>query len=146
MEVHLWLWGRRCPGCSGTLLLHGLEARHPFDLSGGQRQLLALAKLWLTGPRLLIADEPTRGLDSQTRCLLAAELERMSTEGTTVLMATHDLPFARQVATGVSLMFDGQMAATLDTNAFFADNLFYVAPEDEFTRLWENMDEGIRSC
>ena len=105
--------------------LAGLEERHPYDLSGGQRQLLALAKLLLIGPELLLLDEPTKGLDLASRRTVARELRAHAAAGGTVIMATHDLDFAEQVADDVSMMFDGELACTEPVDAFFADNMFY---------------------
>lgn len=107
--------------------LDGLEARHPYDLSGGQRQLLALAKLLLIGPELLLLDEPTKGLDLASRRIIARALRDHAKAGGTVIMATHDLDFAEQVADDVAMMFDGEIACVEPPADFFADNVFYRA-------------------
>lgn len=107
--------------------LDGLEARHPYDLSGGQRQLLALAKLLLIGPELLLLDEPTKGLDLASRRIIAHALRDHAKAGGTVIMATHDLDFAEQVAGDIAMMFDGEIACMEPPADFFADNVFYRA-------------------
>ena len=107
--------------------LAGLEARHPYDLSGGQRQLLALAKLLLIGPELLLLDEPTKGLDLASRRIIARALREHAQAGGTVVMATHDLDFAEQVFDDIAMMFDGEIACMEPPADFFADNVFYRA-------------------
>jgi energy-coupling factor transport system ATP-binding protein len=107
--------------------LAGMGERHPYDLSGGQRQLLALAKLLLMRPRLLLLDEPTKGLDLSARDQVADVVRSLSDEGVSVLVATHDLEFARATADQVSMVFDGEVACTEPPADFFADNLFYQA-------------------
>lgn len=112
---------------AARLGLAGLEARHPYDLSGGQRQLLALAKLLLIGPELLLLDEPTKGLDLVSRRIIARALREHAQAGGTVIMATHDLDFAEQVADDIAMMFDGEIACMEPPADFFADNVFYRA-------------------
>lgn len=112
---------------TARLGLAGLETRHPYDLSGGQRQLLALAKLLLIGPELLLLDEPTKGLDLASRCIIARALREHANAGGTVIMATHDLDFAEQVSDDVAMMFDGEIACMEPPADFFADNVFYRA-------------------
>ena len=107
--------------------LAGLEARHPYDLSGGQRQLLALTKLLLIGPELLLLDEPTKGLDPASRRIIARALRDHAQAGGTVIMATHDLDFAEQVSDDIAMMFDGEIACMEPPADFFADNVFYRA-------------------
>ena len=109
------------------LELEGLERRFPAALSGGQRQLLALAKLLLIGPELLLLDEPTKGLDLESRRIIARALRDHAKAGGTVIMATHDLDFAEQVADDVAMMFDGEIACMEPPADFFADNVFYRA-------------------
>lgn len=112
---------------AASLGLSGLDGRHPYDLSGGQRQLLALAKLLLIGPELLLLDEPTKGLDLASRCIIARALREHAQGGGTVIMATHDLDFAEQVADEIAMMFDGEIACVEPPTDFFADNVFYGA-------------------
>ena len=105
--------------------LDGLENRHPYDLSGGQQQKLALAKLLLADPQLLFLDEPTKGLDASA-CVDAAHMVRaLAAEGRTVVLVTHDLDFAYAVADEVSMLFDGELACTEPAATFFARNLVY---------------------
>lgn len=112
---------------AAQLGLDGLDARHPYDLSGGQRQLLALAKLLLIGPELLLLDEPTKGLDLTSRRIIARALRDHAQAGGTVIMATHDLDFAEQVSDDIAMMFDGEIACMEPPADFFADNVFYRA-------------------
>ncbi len=116
--------------------LSGALDTHPFDLSGGQQQLLALAKLLLTKPDLLLLDEPTKGLDPQAKLLVAQHIHQAACGGATVIAATHDLPFAALVCDAVTLMFDGENAATQTPRDFFNDNLFYRPAHDRFADLW----------
>ncbi len=105
-------------------LAHAAD-RHPYDLSGGQQQMLALKKLLLCRPRLLLLDEPTKGLDDDVRAWVARAILHARAEGATVLLATHDMAFVEAVADRVSLMFDGQLTCTQPTAEFFADSWLY---------------------
>ncbi|MDY2777492.1 MAG: ATP-binding cassette domain-containing protein [Collinsella sp.] len=108
--------------CTG---LTSSAALHPHDLSGGQQQLLALGKLLLTDPDLLLLDEPTKGLDLSSRRLIAALLRSLRDAGATVVLATHDLDFVDQVADEVSMIFDGELSCTESSEGFFDGNVFY---------------------
>ncbi len=105
--------------------LFGSEALHPYDLSGGQQQLLALAKLLLLKPRLLLLDEPTKGLDIDARRRVASVLRTVRADGVTVIMASHDLDFVQQVADEISMVFDGEVACTAPREEFFQGNVYY---------------------
>lgn len=109
----------------GELGLADRAGLHPYDLSGGQRQMLALGKLLLVHPRLLLLDEPTKGLDRTARERVAGMIEAARRDGVTVIVSTHDLAFVHRVADRVSLMFDGELACTEPVGEFFRNNLFY---------------------
>ena len=99
--------------------------RHPYDLSGGQQQLLALQKLLLTAPDLLLLDEQTKGLDDAARAWVVRAIGAARDRGATVLVATHDMAFVAAVADRVSLMFDGAVTCTDPTTEFFASSWLY---------------------
>lgn len=107
--------------------LAGVAARNPLDLSGGQQQLVAFAKLLLTQPDLLILDEPTKGLDAAARTKLARLVQELRQEGRSVLLATHDLAFVSAVADSVSLLFDGAVTCTEGPDEFLAGSWLYHA-------------------
>ncbi|RKJ00733.1 ATP-binding cassette domain-containing protein, partial [Butyricicoccus sp. 1XD8-22] len=89
--------------------LGGLLERHPFDLSGGEQQKLAIAKLLLLNPRILLLDEPTKGLDAHAKQSLAETLQVLQKHGVTILMVTHDIEFSAQYSDRCALFFDGQI-------------------------------------
>lgn len=102
--------------------LAGLAERHPYDLSGGQQQLLALAKLLLTRPRLLLLDEPTKGLDLEMRREVVRVVDECRDDGVTVVVASHDVAFLEEVADQTSLLFDGGVTLTDETGEFFRES------------------------
>ena len=141
-------WQARCgyddAAVEAALERFGLSARasnHPYDLSGGQQQKLAFAKLALTDPDLLLLDEPTKGLDAPSKLLVAHELRDFARAGAAVVLATHDLTFAELVSDEATMLFDGEAACTEPTSAFFAGNLFYRPVDDAFARLLRQ--EGV---
>ena len=104
-----------------------LMSSHPYDLSGGQQQLLALVKVLLTKAHLLILDEPTKGLDAPTKDAVVTLLSRAQSEGATIVIATHDMQLISRVADNVSLVFDGQISLTEPTSEFFANSWVWSA-------------------
>lgn len=114
-----------------ALALEQLLRAHPYDLSGGQQQLLALAKLLLKRPALLLLDEPTKGLDAVLRSQMVTLLAGFERDGGTIIIATHDLEFVGSAADQVSLMFDGEIACTEPTAQFFENDLFYRSQKSE---------------
>lgn len=114
--------------------LEGLLDRHPYDLSGGEQQRAALAKLLLAGPELLLLDEPTKGMDAQVKRELAAILNDLLEQGATVVMVSHDVEFCAQYADRCLLMFDGSIAAEGGPTDFFAGNHFYTTAANRMAR------------
>lgn len=137
VEEELREWQRNCGYSSAdidnALEVYGLSehvAQHPYDLSGGQMQLLALAKLELTDPDLLLLDEPTKGLDPNARLQVLRTLRRLQNAGKTIVFVTHDLSFASLAADEVALLFDGQVACVEPAVSFFAESTFYRPQAD----------------
>lgn len=132
------------------LSLKSLLNRHPHDLSGGEQQKLALGCVLLGQPRILLMDEPTKGLDPQSKLDLVNMLKALHQEGLTLLMVTHDVEFAAATATRCSLLFDGEVASSGSPKEFFSQNYFYTTSinrmvrhhlpealiEEDVTRLW----------
>lgn len=103
-----------------------LLERHPYDLSGGEGQRAALAKLLLTKPDILLLDEPTKGIDAWGKQKLAGILRRLTSDGVTVVLVTHDLPFAAEVSDRCAMLFDGELMAPAAPQVFFSSNRFYT--------------------
>jgi energy-coupling factor transport system ATP-binding protein len=108
--------------------------RHPYDLSGGERQLLALCRALNSRPRLLILDEPSKGLDPDRKAMLADLIRSLKESGTTILLVSHDVDFAALCADRCALFFDGGIASCDTTAAFLRDNRFYTTPAARITR------------
>ena len=123
---------------------------HPFDLSGGEVQRAALAKVLLSEPRLLLLDEPTKGLDAFFKDKLAALLRSLTARGTTVLMVSHDIEFCASYADRCALFFDGDVVTTNPPRQFFASNSFYTTAANRISRgLFENavtVEEVVELC
>lgn len=103
-----------------------LLGAHPADLSAGELQRAALAKAVLARPKILLLDEPTKGLDASARRALVRLVRRLSAEGMTIVVVSHDLEFCAQAADVVSMLFDGQIASSAPPREFFSANAFYT--------------------
>jgi len=114
--------------------IDGLLSSHPFDLSGGEQQRVALAKILLTQPRLLLLDEPTKGLDSFFKIQFAAILKQLQAQGVTIVMVSHDVEFCAEYADLVSMFFDGQILTTQTPQRFFGQNSFYTTAANRMSR------------
>lgn len=108
--------------------------RHPFDLSGGEQQRAAFAKLLLTSPDILLLDEPTKGLDAEFKRSLAAILHALLRQGKTILMVSHDVEFCARYADRCALFFDGNITTENTPRAFFAGNNFYTTAANRMSR------------
>ncbi len=112
---------------------------HPYDLSGGEQQLLALARVLSTKPRLLLLDEPTKGVDANTKKQLTGILKSLKETGMTIILVTHDVEFAAETADKCALFFRGQIVSEDAPREFFIKNSFYTTPVSRMTRgIFEN--------
>lgn len=107
---------------------------HPYDLSGGEAQRAALAKVLLTNPRILLLDEPTKGLDNFFKEKLARVLMQLINKGVTIVMVSHDVEFCAKNAHEVSMFFDGDIVTTNTPNNFFSKNSFYTTAANRMSR------------
>ena len=114
--------------------IESLLNNHPYDLSGGEQQRAALAKVLLTNPKLLLLDEPTKGIDSFFKEKLATILCKLKEQGITIVMVSHDVEFCAKYADMVSMFFDGQMLTTDTPRRFFGNNSFYTTAANRMSR------------
>ena len=114
--------------------IESLLSSHPYDLSGGEQQRSALAKVLLTNPKLLLLDEPTKGIDSFFKEKLAKILCKLKEQGITIVMVSHDVEFCAKYADLVSMFFDGQMLTTDTPRRFFGNNSFYTTAANRMSR------------
>ena len=108
--------------------------RHPYDLSGGEQQRAALAKVLLTNPKIMLLDEPTKGIDAFFKEKLARVLKKLIADGMAVIMVSHDVEFCARHADYVSMFFDGQILTTNTPRRFFARNSFYTTAANRMSR------------
>jgi energy-coupling factor transporter ATP-binding protein EcfA2 len=114
--------------------LEGLMKRHPYDLSGGEQQRLALAKVLLLRPKILLMDEPTKGLDNYYKQELGKILKKLTEHGVTILLISHDVEFCAQYADRVGLFFEGHIVSTSMAKEFFVGNSFYTTAANRMAR------------
>jgi len=107
---------------------------HPYDLSGGEQQLLALSKVLAQNPRLLLLDEPTKGLDAYRKENLINIIQSLKQSGVTVLIVTHDVEFAAECADRCAMLFKGEVVSEGTPHEFFAENSFYTTAVNRITR------------
>lgn len=121
--------------CEVTNLLES----HPYDLSGGEQQRGALAKVLLTHPKILLLDEPTKGIDCFFKAKLSGIFKKLKEQGITVVMVSHDVEFCAENADIVGMFFDGQIISSGTPESFFGHNSFYTTAAGRMSRsIFEN--------
>jgi len=114
--------------------LDELLDRHPYDLSGGEMQKVALAGVLLTSPKILLLDEPTKGLDPESKKELGNWLKNLQEQGLTIVMVCHDIEFAATYSTRCAMMFQGNITVSSSAQDFFKGNTFYTTVVSRITR------------
>ena len=115
--------------------LAAYEKRHPYDLSGGETQKAALAKILLLNPDVLLLDEPVKGIDAVAKTQIGEILQSLAyDEGKAVLFTAHDLEFVADVAETCAMMFGCEITCVQECHSFFEDNLFYSTATSRITR------------
>ena len=125
---------RRCTAMAHDCGIEGLLDTHPHDLSGGEQQRVALAKVLLTEPRLLLLDEPTKGIDAFFKHELAALLHHLTKRGVSIIMVSHDIEFCARYADFAGLLFDGAVVTTTAPRRLFSDSGFYTTAANRMSR------------
>lgn len=116
------------------LKLKNLLQRHPYDLSGGEQQKLALAKVLLTEPEILLLDEPTKGLDAHAKEELGEILKALQGKGLAIVMVTHDIEFSAKYSSYCALFFDGNLVSEGEPRSFYTGNNFYTTAAHRISR------------
>ncbi len=110
--------------------------RHPYDLSGGEQQRAALAKVLLLDPDILLMDEPTKGLDAEFKQVFAEIIQVLLRRGVTILMISHDVEFCARYAHRCALFFDGNIVTEASPRTFFSGNNFYTTSANRMARAF----------
>ena len=113
---------------------------NPRDLSSGERQRVALASVLVAGPKLLVLDEPTRGIDYRLKAELGNVLQKLAEEGVTIILVTHDVEFAAEYADRTVMLFDGQIACDGPKHAVLGSSMFY---SPQIGRLFKGYDDSV---
>lgn len=114
--------------------LEDLLDMHPYDLSGGEQQRAALAKVLLLEPKILLLDEPTKGLDNFFKDKLAEILRDLSRKGVTTIVVSHDIEFCAKYGDTCAMVFDGCIITDKPTREFFSGNSFYTTAANRISR------------
>lgn len=142
--------GEQISGVVRICRIGDLLDRHPYDLSGGEQQRAALAKVLLTRPRILLLDEPTKGMDNLFKKQFADILRDLKSRGATVIMVSHDVEFCARNADRVSMFFDGSIVTTNTPRKFFSQNSFYTTAANRMSRhMFDNavtVEDVINLC
>lgn len=119
---------------SEKLEIESLYNTHPYDLSGGEAQKVALAKILLINPDIILLDEPTKGLDGYAKLMISKILKKLKEEGKTIVIVTHDIEFAGMYADRCAMYFDGEIVSIDNRIDFFTYNNYYTTSASRISR------------
>jgi len=130
--------------------LSPLMSMHPYDLSGGQQQITALAKVLGNNPKAVLLDEPTKGVDAEGKAVIGGILRSLKEKGITVIAVTHDIEFSAEFADRCVMFFNGRAVSDDRPDRFFSANAFYTTAVSRMTRdYFENavtVSDAVRLC
>ena len=106
--------------------IENLLDRHPYDLSGGEQQKAALAKVLLTEPEILLLDEPSKQLDDAYKYKLAGIIHKLTESGKAVVAVSHDIEFCADYSDRCAMMFNGRIVSCDEPKRFFCGNGIYT--------------------
>lgn len=122
------------------LNLEHLKDKNPRDISGGERQRLAIATMIVLEPKVLLIDEPTRGLDNENKKMLQEILKEINTLGVTIILITHDMDFAASSANRFIMLFNGKITSDGDMQKVFKEGFYYTTT---LHKLFNNINKNI---
>lgn len=114
--------------------IDSLFQRHPYDLSGGEQQRVALAKVLLANPDVLLLDEPTKGLDEQFKGEFATILKELALDGKAVVIVSHDVEFCAKFCDRCAYLFNGRIVSDEVPRKFFSNKSFYTTSANRMAR------------
>lgn len=126
-------------GAAAKVGVEHLLQFHPYDLSGGEQQRVALAKVLLLQPQIILLDEPTKGIDNFFKEEFARLIDELASEGKTVIMVSHDVEYCARHADRCALLFDGSITTMGRPREFFSGNSHYTTSGNKMSRqVFEN--------
>ena len=119
--------------------IENLLESHPYDISGGEQQRVALAKVLLLDPKIILLDEPTKGIDNYFKEKLGNILCKLKNENKTIVLVSHDVEFCGIFANRCAMVFDGKISSESNANSFFSGNSFYTTSANKMSsHLYNN--------
>lgn len=107
---------------------------HPYDLSGGEQQKAAIGKILLLEPRIILLDEPTKGIDAGYKDQMCTLLKELKDDGITIVLVSHDVEFCARVADRCGMFFDRTIISFGEPEEFFCNNNFYTTAANRISR------------
>ncbi|MGH4118698.1 ABC transporter ATP-binding protein [Clostridium sp.] len=123
-----------------ALDIYKLKNRNPRDLSGGEIQRVAIASILVLKPRILLLDEPTRGLDLKVKTMLGEILQELNKNGTTIILVTHDVEFASEFCNRFLLMFNGEIVGDGNRLEVLGTGIYYTTT---INKIFRNSNSNI---
>lgn len=108
--------------------LEKLRTHHPYDLSGGEQQRAALAKVLLCSPDILLLDEPVKGMDVKSKAEMGEILRSLAQSGICVIIVSHDMDFCAEFSDRCALLSEGEIIDSTAPDKFFSENSFFTTP------------------